>query len=236
MHRIEVINTLIKQRNATMYVEIGVCRGDVLDKVTCKTKIGVDPHFLFSKELRLKRLLGLSKFRTYPYTSDRFFDKYADRVLTNGIDIALVDGLHTCKQAQRDIENCLSYLNDGGVIVVHDCNPHDAAAAYPVKASIQEVLDKVKNWELPGWQGQWNGDVWKTIANLIRTRQDLRIFTLDMDFGLGIIMKGEPEHTHNFTAQEIEDNDYAFFDQHRRELINLKPPKYFFEVFKPNQR
>src|SRR5690606_20863462 len=120
MNRREVLDTLISWNKGQTYLGIGVSRGVVLDKVVCKNKIGVDPCFLFSAELKIKRFSGLSKFRTYKTTSDIFFEKYAKRVLTKGVDVVLVDGLHTYAQAKRDIENSLPYLNEKGVVVVHD--------------------------------------------------------------------------------------------------------------------
>ncbi|NGM63236.1 hypothetical protein G5B30_15105 [Sphingobacterium sp. SGG-5] len=92
-------------------------------------------------------------------------------------------------------------------------------------------MKKVRHWDLEGWQGNWNGDVWKAIADLALTRDDLRIFTLNMDFGLAIIMKGVPEFKPKFTLEDIRSGDYAFFDRNREKLINLREPKYFKQVF-----
>ncbi len=230
MDRLDVLNLIIKQKKAKTYLEIGVQTGTIISKVQCPRKIGVDPEFLFSIPLKIKRLLGISKFETFECTSDDFFDQQANRVLSDGIDVALVDGLHTYEQAKRDVEHCLSYLNEGGVIVMHDCNPLNEAAAYRIKEHFNEVREKVKNWDLPGWQGQWNGDVWKTVADLIVTRPDLHVFTLDMDYGLGVVMKGEREIHVPFTLEEVVQGDYAFFEKNRMELLNLKHPKYIKEL------
>lgn len=34
------------------------------------------------------------KFKTFKMTSDKFFMKYTDKTLRNGIDVAFVDGFH----------------------------------------------------------------------------------------------------------------------------------------------
>ena len=52
-----------------------------------------------------------------------------------------------------------------------------------------------------------------------------------MDFGLAIVMKGIPDHKPSFTLNEIQNGDYTFFNENRKELLNLKKPKYFKQVF-----
>lgn len=231
MYRLDVINKIIQKHNAKTYLEIGVQTGAVISKVNCNRKIGVDPEFLFRISMKAKRLLGIYKFETYEMPSDQFFETKAQNVLKHGVDVVLVDGLHTYQQAKKDVENSLDYLNEGGVIIMHDCNPLNAAAGYAIREHFSEVTDKVKNWDLPGWQGQWNGDVWKTVADLTVTRPDLNVFTLDMDYGLGIVTRGKQEVSHSFTITDIKNGDFDFFDQNREQLINLKNPKYFFDFF-----
>lgn len=232
MNRLDVLNLIIKQKNAKTYLEIGVQTGTIISKIQCPRKIGVDPEFLFSFPLKIKRLVGITKFETYEYTSDYFFEHHAKKVLKDGIDVALVDGLHTYEQSKRDVENCLNYLNEGGIIVMHDCNPLNEAAAYTIKDHFNEVREKVRNWDLPGWQGQWNGDVWKTVADLIVTRPDLTVFTLDMDYGLGVVAKGSRNTNVPFTIDEVKQGDYAFFEKNRKQLLNLKHPKFIREFIK----
>lgn len=229
MNRLDVLNMIIKQRKAKTYLEIGVQTGTIISKVQCSRKVGVDPEFLFSLPLKIKRLLGIIKFETYEYTSDYFFEHLAKTVLKDGVDVALVDGLHTYEQSKRDVENCLTYLNEGGIIVMHDCNPLNEAAAYTIKEHFNEVREKVQNWDLPGWQGQWNGDVWKTVADLLVTRPDLTVFTLDMDYGLGVVARGSRTIDIPFSIAEIQQGDYAFFEKNRQQLLNLKHPKFIKE-------
>jgi len=73
----------------------------------------------------------------------------------------------------------------------------------------------------------WNGDVWKTIVHLRSYHDDLNIFVLDCDYGLGIVTKGRPENNLNYSAQEITKMSYRHLDKNRRELLNLKSPEYF---------
>lgn len=235
MNRIEVINKIIQKIHGNTYLEIGVQAGKTISKVSCRRKIAVDPAFIFRFSMKIKLFLGIQSFERYQMTSDDFFMTQAGSVLLHGgLDVVLVDGLHTYQQAKQDIENSLKYLNSGGAIVVHDCNPLNAAAAYPIQTHFDEIRAKVDDWDLPGWQGQWNGEVWKAIAHLIVSRRDLNIFTLDMDFGLCIITRGKQQLTHQISLDEIIKADFAFFEANRSALINLRHPRYFFEFLNEN--
>jgi hypothetical protein len=169
-------------------------------------------------------------------TSDRFFNERATGIYRNGLDIVLVDGLHTYDQALRDVQNALKYLNENGLIVMHDCNPASSLSAYPVKKSMDELkVAKRKNPQLD-WPGAWNGDVWKALWHLRCTHPELTIFTLKCDHGLGIVLKKavniEPIETDISDVEMILEADYQFLDAHRRRILNLKSPEYFYDVLK----
>ncbi len=55
---------------------------------------------------------------------------------------------------------------------------------------------------------------------------DLNIFTLDLDWGLGIITKGNGIKLDKISIHELEESDYSFLEADREHLINLKPPSY----------
>lgn len=229
MDRITVIQRIIDHVNAKVYLEIGVDTGIVISQINAPTKIAVDPQFRFTRQIKLKKFFGLTQFDPYEVTSDDFFEQSAKGLLTNGVDVAFVDGLHTYSQCLKDIQNCLEYLNDGGFIVVHDCNPTSFSRAYPVKESIQEVFDLADKGELPGWDRHWNGDVWKAIAHIRLERPELCVFTLDTDFGLGIITKGDGVALQGLDIAALKEADYDLFSSRREEIINLKAPTYLEE-------
>ncbi len=120
-----------------------------------------------------------------------------------------------------DVENCLRYLAAGGIIVVHDCNPLTESAAAP-------GTSLVASEGLPGFNGTWiwNGDVWKTIAYLRSYREDINVFVLDCDLGLGIISKGKAENMLNLSADKIEKMTLYDLDNNREHILNLKSPGY----------
>jgi len=229
MNRLVVLNKINKHINGQNYLEIGVQKGKIISKINASNKIGVDPNFAFTWKVRIDRMLGRTRFSAFEKESDVFFQEDAEKILKNGIDLAFIDGLHTYRQALRDAENCMKYLNDGGVIVMHDCNPLNFAGAYPVKHSIKEAKDLAAKGDLPGWNNCWNGDVWKAIAHLRLIYNDYYIFTLDLDWGLGVICRGKGEPIQRLTIEELERSDYNFLEKNRSEILNLKPPKYLDE-------
>jgi len=110
-------------------------------------------------------------------------------------------------------------LNTNGLIVMHDCNPltESAAASWTSLGSPEFV-----NWI-------WNGDVWKTIAYLRSCRDDLNVFVLNCDFGLGIISKAEPENMLNLSGAQIDEMTFKDLDNNREKILNLKSQEYLFE-------
>ena len=234
MNRLTVLQKIINRFNAKTYLEIGVQTGVIISNINAFKKIGIDPHFSFSKKLKLKKLIGMVNFKAIEKTSDAFFDSDASRILGCGIDVALVDGHHTYNQSLKDVQNCLKYLNPSGVIIMHDCNPNNYACAYPLRDSqtIDDIMMLAEAGELPGWNGSWSGDVWKTIAHLRITNKDLNIFTLDLDWGLGIISKGQGQPLPKISLDELEKMDYWSLEKNRVELLNLKHPKYLDEFLK----
>jgi len=157
-------------------------------------------------------------------TSDNFFKKEHDFLLKKGIDVVFIDGLHTYEQSLRDILNSLKFLNQNGVIVLHDCNPPFEAAAVPAN-SVEEAV----SLNIPGWKGQWSGDVWKTILYLRSTRDVLSTFVLDCDWGLGIITKEKSENNLDFTPEDIKVLTYRDLEKNRALFLNLKKESYFKE-------
>jgi glycosyltransferase involved in cell wall biosynthesis len=252
--RYNVVQSALNRTGAKTYLEIGVDSGDSFINVHARRKIGVDPlpslnlindmlnnslieHFRITRasnagltELRfdvkpmtsLARLDEAEATQFYYMNSDRFFEEHAPTLFREEkISVAFIDGLHTYAQAYRDVLNVLEHLEDDGIIVMHDCNPPTEASAHP--ADSWEAASKMN---LPGWCGLWCGDVWKTIVHLRATRDDLNIFVLDCDFGVGVISKGKPENRLDLSPNEIGALTFNDLHRRRRAMINLKPQTY----------
>jgi hypothetical protein len=223
-NRLYFINRLIRERKFVSYLEIGVFLGKVFFFVRAPRKIAVDPAFRFGFYRKFKRIFKevsnlWAKF--YEKTSDDFFATEAARLFARKkIGVCLVDGMHEYDFALRDVENALNYLQQDGVIIMHDCNP-----ATPEEAISFEA------WKSIDFKSNWNGDVWKTIVHLRSLRDDINVFVLDCDQGLGVVTFGKPEKKLNFTEQQIRSFSYEDLAANRKEWLNLKDPSYFFEYF-----
>lgn len=135
----------------------------------------------------------------FKMTSDEFFARH----VSMKYDIIFVDGLHIFDQAYRDIMNSLKWLTEGGTIVVHDCNPLSESTQHPIHTP-----------------GIWLGDVWKAILKLRMERSDLSIYTVDTDFGCGIIQRGSQKLFHP-NDQKADIYSFDFLDANRKEILNL---------------
>jgi hypothetical protein len=196
MTRTEIINGLIKKNNYTSYLEIGVNTpaqpGYNWIGVDVLLKHGVDPNV----------------DTTYKMTSDYFFEKH----VSQKYDIIFIDGLHLHEQVYRDIINSLNYLNDNGVIVVHDCNPI---------TEITQRRERVTD--------AWHGDVWKAIVQLKTENSNIEICTVDTDEGCGIIKKGTQELLNIEKGENI--YDYNYLEKNRIKVLNLISVSDFIKKF-----
>ena len=98
--RTEIIQNIINKNKYKNYLEIGCDNDENFSKIKIEKKIGVDPL----------------KGGTLRITSDDFFIKNNEK-----FDIIFLDGLHTYEQTIKDIDNSIKFLNNNGVILVHDC-------------------------------------------------------------------------------------------------------------------
>lgn len=215
INRTTVIQNLIEQKQAKIYLEIGVATGDNFLQIRADRKMAVDPDFRIPGGYTSNGSIDY-----YEMTSDDFFASQSEILTQYGLDIVFVDGLHTYEQSLKDLLNALEFLNDGGVIVMHDCNPPSKLIAHP-------VLSEAK--KMPGFTRAWMGDVWKTIVYLRSLRSDLRVFVLDCDCGVGIVQKKSPESMLKYSQEAIANLSYEEFEANRVSLLNLKKPDYVID-------
>jgi hypothetical protein len=158
--------------------------------------------------------------RYFEVPSDRFF---ADHAAALGpFDAVLVDGLHTADQAHRDVVNAAAVLAPAGVIVMHDCNPRSAPAA---AGSLDEAT------AMPGYTGEWNGDVFKAIVRVRALEPTLEAFVLDCDQGLGIVRTRRTAAAadaalvagRRWDEAAIDALTYDDLDRDREALLDLRP-------------
>ncbi len=235
MTRIEVLNSIIADKNVTNYLEIGVNRGKCLFNIKGGTnRYAVDPFFNFNLWKKFRAIIRNSdnlKNKYFESTSDSFFLHFERMLVKNPIDLAFIDGLHTYEQSLKDTLNTLKFLDQNGIVVLHDCNPLDELAAYPAN-SIDDARKDLQN--NPNWKNIWNGDVWKTIVHIRKHHPELTAFVLDTDHGLGFVYKKERGALPAFfdVIGNIDELGYEFFEKNRIELIGLKPVAYFKDFIK----
>lgn len=233
--RIEITQAALNATGRGNYLEIGVCTGASFIPLRAARKWGVDPdHYLSWKRINKYRLFSLLHIRheaVFRETSDQFFERHERLLRTHGLDVGFVDGLHTYRQALRDILNCLEYLNANGLVLVHDCNPENELAATPA-ADISELMAM----NIEGWNGVWSGDVWKAIVHLRSLRGDLTVFVLDCDNGVGVVTRGPALETLPYSEREIEEMDYGFLASNRQKLLGLESAHYIYEFLRSRSR
>lgn len=201
MFRYEIINRLLAERGAeAQYLEIGVADPrHCFDKVVCTHKTAVDPVDKF----------GPGRKIDYPLTSDAFFAQLEQGQTEfspdQRWDVIFIDGLHLADQVFRDIQNALRHCQPDGFVVLHDCNPATCLAAH----SDLEHFSK--------YHGEWNGSTWKALYRL-RTESTLLSYTVDTDYGVGIIELADTQVPIEHTNPWFE---FGHFKHHRGEQIGL---------------
>jgi Methyltransferase domain len=223
VNRIKAVQQALRGRSEPVYLEIGVSRGSAFRRITADTKIAVDPAFKISAPNYRRAETTARETRYFELTSDAFFATQSELLERHGVDVALIDGLHTYEQALQDVDNVLPYLREDGIIVMHDCNPTNRMVAFPAN-SYEEFRAQNRLWDLL-WATlpAWSGDVWKAIVHLRSTRDDLQVAVLKCDFGVGLIRKGKPESTLSYSPAQVDALSYADLATDRQRLLNLKP-------------
>ncbi|MDH5379308.1 MAG: class I SAM-dependent methyltransferase [Cyclobacteriaceae bacterium] len=233
MSRLALIQDIFKKTDFKSYLEIGCFKGKTFFVVDAENKVAVDPGFHYKFYINkvkwaFKKPANL-KNQYFKEESDTFFLKRKDVLEKLGtLDVVFVDGLHTYGASLKDVLNSLKYLNNKGIIVMHDCYPPHEAAALPTK--FFPTAEEIAN--VPGWTGDWCGDVWKSIIYLQRAHGDfLDICVIDTETGLGIVkpksdIKVEELKLDEKLYAEIDKLTYQDLMKDPKTLLNMKDSEY----------
>ena len=237
MNRLEAIQLFINHTRAKNYLEIGVFNGSNFLEVHAPNKHAVDPVLKITSRYKLHAILHDPRnlFNKYfNLTSDAYFDSQKKNLERNKIDVSFIDGLHTYKQTLIDVKNVLTYLNQNGGIVMHDCSPPTKAHGWPANS-----IEHAATLNIPGFTGGWCGDSWKAIHHLIEWNNKwnaLDIFVLNCDFGLGVVVPKKNfsvSMLDNLKPESIyETLSYEFLDANRKLVINLENENYLNQYLK----
>jgi hypothetical protein len=180
--RIEIIQNIIKKEKYKSYLEIGCDNNENFSQIHIDNKVGVDPL----------------KGGTLRMTSDKFFENNKKT-----FDIIFLDGLHTYEQTIKDIDNSLKFINNKGVIIIHDCLPK-----------------KIWNQITPRVYGHWNGDVWKAIVHA-RTYAHADTYTCKADHGLGIIFNRKNKERLKIEVKNFKNLKFSDYYNNHNKYMNL---------------
>ena len=181
-NRSQLIQDIIDFKKYKSYLEIG-CDDDVnYNKILVEKKIGVDP-------------LNGGNIRK---TSDDFFIDNKDY-----FDCIFIDGLHEYDQVKKDIHNALKFLEEDGIIFLHDCLP---------RSLFEQAV--------PRSQHIWTGDVWKAIVE-IRTHQDVDTCVCLMDMGVGIIIKRANSALLNISIKDFKKLKFSDYFHNYQKYMNV---------------
>ena len=181
-NRLFIVQDIIQKKNYKSYLEIGCFDDELFNHIKCEQKVGVDP------------VSG----GTVRKTSDQFFESN-----TNKFDCIFIDGLHEYHQVKKDIINSLTYLNDDGIILLHDCLPNNFYAQ-----------------ATPRCQYEWNGDVWKAIVEF-RNNKDVDVYTCNADYGIGVIFKRPNKNLLNQTISDYKNLKFEGYYNSYKKLMNI---------------
>lgn len=167
-YRFDIINFLAEKyyNNDCSYLEIGVENPDnCFNRINATRKTSVDPT-------KIRQNTNID----YLMTSDKFFERVENGSTVFDADfkwdIIFIDGLHLADQAYRDIINAAKHC--AGFILLHDCAPPNFWNAHT-------DYDYFLNYG-----GDWNGSTWKAFYKY-RTETDRKTYTVDTDWGIGVI-------------------------------------------------
>tara|TARA_B100001093_G_scaffold345491_1_gene330177 strand:+ start:3415 stop:4131 length:717 start_codon:yes stop_codon:yes gene_type:complete len=177
-----IIQDIIDFKKYSKYLEIGCFDDELFGAINIEHKIGVDP--VSGGTIRL--------------TSDQFF--FGNKEF---FDCIFIDGLHTYDQVKKDIKNSLKFLNENGIILLHDCLPNN----FYEQAT-------------PRCQWTWNGDVWKAIVEC-RTDKNLDVYTCYADFGIGVIFKRPNKNLLNYQKKDYSELKFEEYHQDPHKLMNI---------------
>ncbi len=180
--RLEIIQNIIEKKKFKKYLEIGCFDDELFNFIKCEKKIGVDP------------VSG----GTIRATSDEFFLENSEK-----FDCIFIDGLHEYDQVKKDISNSLKFLNENGIILLHDCLPNN----YYEQA-------------VPRCQWIWNGDVWKAIVEC-RSFKNIDVYTCYADHGIGVIFNRPNKNLLHFSNKDYSKLKFEEYFHNNKRLMNI---------------
>lgn len=182
----KLLSKLHKILQPEFYFEIGVQTGKSLALAKCEA-LGVDPMPMLSAPLGANAKVITS-------SSDAFFKKQSDILLTKSLDLVFIDGMHLFEYALRDFINVEKYASADTIVVIDDIFP-----GHPDQANRNRCTRA------------WTGDVWKVKAILEQYRPDLTLQAVDA-YPTGLLLISNLDSNSSVLQDNYEDLVRKFFD------------------------
>ena len=163
------------------YLEIGCFDNKAFDTIPLplEQKIGVDP------------LRG----GTHRMTSDVFFSNNKKK-----FDVIFIDGLHSYDQCSKDCTNSIKFLNEDGIIILHDMMPRHKTEE----------------------SAEFSGDVWKVAFELCQS-ENVKFVIANIDQGVGLLkITTNPNYIKQPKIKDKVFNDYKNFYYKQLPSVNVK--------------
>lgn len=192
-NRLEIVQNILNLKKYKSYLEIGTFKNDLFNHIQCNVKVGVDP-------------VSGGNIRK---TSDAFFLENNQK-----FDLIFIDGLHHYEQVKRDIFNSLKFLNNKGIILLHDCLPRN----YYYQA-------------VPRSQINWNGDTWKAFLE-IRNQTIYDTYCCNADEGIGVILKRDNLNPLNMNIESFHNFNFNKFATNYEKYLNLIEYENLIKILK----
>jgi hypothetical protein len=213
LSKTEIVNALARKRGFSSYLEISTGKTGNHFADVDRTRFTTCHRLMYRCPDDYSDGLKID-FRTRGVGISPFFDEVRHR--GTKYDIMLVDSSHTYECSMRDLSYALSALVDGGILVVHDCDPPDSC-----------------------------GLTYAAFVDFVLGRDDIDYYTVETDFGCGVIKKRRPlpspdrisavpatEGLRLFweAIRSDETLRYVGFKKRKRELLRMISVREFFEL------
>jgi hypothetical protein len=163
-------------------------------------------------------------------SADLNIDGCLEEIRAKGLsyDVVLVDSFHQHEPSLRDLRAASTLIAEGGTLIVHDCNPPTEDVAGP-------------DFMLTPWAGV----SYKAYVDFLIERDDLDYFTVDTDWGCGVIRRLRPGQHQRGRSDRSEivqrwralGNDFhatfVFLQENKQALLNLVPQAHFLRTEAP---
>lgn len=180
------------------YLEIGVNQGKTFNALRARTKVAVDPNFLFDHEAVAASVPGTSFCEI---TSDEYFGRVARH--DAAFDVIYLDGLHTSAQTIRDLINAISFLKAGGVIIIDDVFPSSYGASLAEKKHAK-ILRRAAGKA----GGPWMGDVYRLVFFVETFCQQFSYCTVNNNHGQLVLWREPRRSVPHRTLSDIAGKEY----------------------------